>query len=225
MSISEKLITIAENQQRVYDAGFAAGQADSGESVWQYVYTMSETFKNAVFPANYELILTLPFVRSITYLVYQSTNLKKLTLRGGDSTYVVGGSYLFYHSELEEIDFSNFRNGGIKFSSSAKYPFRNCTQLRYIRGQIDMSSVTDTLHYFTSCGRLVEVRFKEGSIKVDLSIPSNNLSDDSIQSVVEGLADLTGAATQTLTLVSATGGKVTDAQKAQITAKNWTLVY
>ena len=30
MSISEKLISIAENQKKVYDAGYAAGQANGG---------------------------------------------------------------------------------------------------------------------------------------------------------------------------------------------------
>ena len=30
MSIAEKLTTIAENQQKVYDAGFTAGQAQGG---------------------------------------------------------------------------------------------------------------------------------------------------------------------------------------------------
>ena len=46
-----------------------------------------------------------------------------------------------------------------------------------------------------------------------------------MQSIIDGLKDLTGAESQTLTFHSAVGNKLTDTQKATITAKNWTLVY
>jgi endonuclease I len=49
--------------------------------------------------------------------------------------------------------------------------------------------------------------------------------NDSVQSIVDALKDLTGATAQTLTFHADVGGKLTDAQKATITAKNWTLVY
>jgi hypothetical protein len=54
---------------------------------------------------------------------------------------------------------------------------------------------------------------------------SNLLSAESVQGVIDCLKDLTGATAQTLTLHAAVGAKLTEAQKATITAKNWTLVY
>ena len=54
---------------------------------------------------------------------------------------------------------------------------------------------------------------------------SNLLSAESIQGVIDCLKDLTGATAQTLTFHKDVGAKLTDAQKATITAKNWTLVY
>ena len=54
---------------------------------------------------------------------------------------------------------------------------------------------------------------------------SRNLTPETIQSIIDGMADLTGATAQTLTFHKDVGAKLTDAQKATITAKNWTLVY
>lgn len=54
---------------------------------------------------------------------------------------------------------------------------------------------------------------------------SRLLSAESIQCVIDCLKDLTGATAQTLTFHKDVGAKLTDTQKATITAKNWTLVY
>lgn len=79
---------------------------------------------------------------------------------------------------------------------------------------------------FASCAEVQEVRFVENSIKHNINFSScPKLSDESIQSIIDGLADLTGGTAQTLTLHATVGGKLTDEQKATITAKNWTLVY
>lgn len=54
---------------------------------------------------------------------------------------------------------------------------------------------------------------------------SSLLSDESVRGIIDCLKDLTGATAQTLTFHKDVGAKLTDAQKATITAKNWTLVY
>ena len=64
------------------------------------------------------------------------------------------------------------------------------------------------------------------SIKTNFVIAkSSGLDTDTTQSIIDGLADLTGGETQTLTFHATVGGKLTDEQKAIITAKNWTLAY
>ena len=204
----------------------ATGSGGGGDDLWQYVYSLNTCFKNAIFPEDYELVMNLPFVATITYLIQDAQNLKKLTMYGGDSTVAIGGTYCFTNGTVEEIDLSNFRQGGICFAASAKYPFYSCSRLKYIRGEIDMSLVTSSLNYFYSCGQLVEVRFKKETIFVDLSITSANLSDASIESIIDGLAYITGQSTKpTLTLRNSVGIKLTDAQKARITDKGWILAY
>ena len=199
-----------------------------GKDLWQYVYSLNEPFKNATFPTDYELTLNLPFVTSLTNAIYGANKLKKLTLTGGNTTGgdgAITGLYCFTHGTVTEIDFSNFRDGGIRFASTAKYPFYNCTRLQYIRGEIDMSAVTSALNYFYYCNKLIDVRFKKGTISVDLVFTSTLLCEDFIQSVVDGYADMSGKTSPTLTVTATVGAKFTEAQKATLTAKNVTLAY
>ena len=66
----------------------------------------------------------------------------------------------------------------------------------------------------------------EGTIGKSIVFPNSpKLTTASVDSIINALKDLTGATAQTLTLHATVGAKLTDAQKAAITAKNWTLVY
>ena len=107
--------------------------------------------------------------------------------------------------------------------------FTQMRALEIIDGSpLDFSSVTsaNNTNAFPNCVSLKEVRFVPNSIKVSIKFANSNLlSTDTIQSIIDGLADLTGGTVQTLTLHATVGGKLTETQKATITAKNWTLVY
>lgn len=91
---------------------------------------------------------------------------------------------------------------------------------------LDFSSATTIVNPFNYHYSLKEVRFVETSIPLSISFSySSQLSTETIQSIIDGLADLTGGTAQTLTLHATVGEKLTDEQKATITAKNWELVY
>ncbi len=93
-------------------------------------------------------------------------------------------------------------------------------------GEMNIPKVTNTTGAFTACEALTTISFVPGCIHVSIGFQySDKLSDASIQSIIDGLADLTGATAQTLTFHATVGAKLTEAQKATITAKNWTLVY
>lgn len=93
-------------------------------------------------------------------------------------------------------------------------------------GEMDISNATNVTNMFFSCTTLKRVYFVRGCIKLSISFAqSSQLEDVAIQSIVDGLADLTGQATQTLTLHATVGAKLTDEQKAAASAKNWTLAY
>lgn len=91
---------------------------------------------------------------------------------------------------------------------------------------INLSSATNINNIFSFCSALKEVRFVANTIKLSITFAqSGDLSAETIQSIIDGLADLTGDTAQTLTLHATVGSKLTDEQKATITAKNWELVY
>lgn len=142
-------------------------------------------------------------VQSMINLVYQpasvkDTVLKKLTLNVNTKNATNFSGMIHYCTALEEIDGT----------------------------PLDLSSATNTTNIFAGCSNLIEVRFVTNSIKRSIPFNScNMLSTETIQSIIDGLADLSSGTAQTLTLHATVGAKLTDTQKATITAKNWTLVY
>ena len=79
---------------------------------------------------------------------------------------------------------------------------------------------------FQNCRSLTELTILNGTFGTSISFgDSPLLNDASRQSIINALADLTGATTQNVTFHADVGGKLTATQKAAITAKNWTLVY
>lgn len=78
---------------------------------------------------------------------------------------------------------------------------------------------------FNYSAALAEIRFS-GVIGKSINLPEcSKLSMESVDSIINALKNLAGQTAQTLTFHATVGGKLTEAQKAAITAKNWTLVY
>lgn len=159
--------------------------------------------------------------------------------------------YAFYGcSCIEEINFINMPDFAVsvdsmfslapniipdklkKISFSPKLNALNVTllfngrgSLEEIIGELDFSKITSANvqnNPFHGCTSLVEIRFTKESIKYNLSFTqSSQLSDESIQSILDGLA--TVSSTQTLALNSAVYAKLTEEQKQSATDKGWTI--
>lgn len=87
----------------------------------------------------------------------------------------------------------------------------------------NVTSFTDT---FYCCESLTHIRFVKETIKISLSFAQSPLlTDESIQSIFDGLADLTGEDSRVLTLNKALEEKITDEQKAYVVSKNWQLAF
>ena len=101
--------------------------------------------------------------------------------------------------------------------------FYRATNLKTLSLKVVASNVfANTFNYASA----IENLSIDGVIGTSLNLSwTTVLSNDSMQNIIDCLADLTGGAAQTLTLHSTVGAKLTDTQKATITAKNWTLVY
>ena len=151
-----------------------------------------------------------------------NTTVKHLTVNGGTPT-AVGAMFNmnWYGGILSHITINMDLSKVTTWSNFIMY-----AALAIVDGTpLNCSSATTNIdiRYVAS---LAEIRFASGSIKRNLYIgQSKALSDASIQSILDGLADLTGGTAQTLTLHATVGAKLTDEQKTAVAAKNWTLAY
>lgn len=296
MNMAKKLLQLKQDFDEVYEAGKAAGGGsgdyeqgyeDGKNSVGnplEYADKLYETFYGVTFPDEYELSLNLPNVTSLNSAFYGAKGIKKVTIKGNTAGNEVVFNRAFRGSPLETIDLSEFN---VIFGADLTTMCAYCSNLTNIIGELDFSNVTGGLNNaFEGANQLVTFTPKPNSIKISIKFAANNkLSDTSIQSIIDGLADLSpryyiaaqtgpdtyentgilienvisataqtadangvtiywveygiappniygnlaykegGGTTQTLTLHSTVGNKLTDTQKATITAKNWTLVY
>lgn len=105
--------------------------------------------------------------------------------------------------------------------------FFSCTNLKTIPSIKVTEQIKTYSDWFYNCKALEEINFTADSvIKANISfVNSPLLTPASMDSIIGALKDLTGGTAQTLTLHATAGGKLTQEQKAAITAKNWTLVY
>lgn len=135
------------------------------------------------------------------------------------------------------IDFSNgveFSRTfyGTKFTRIGVIDARKATRFYYVFNYssnlktIDKIISAETTPYNTAFGglrSLEEIRF-EGIIGASLAInESPLLSNASVQSIIDALADLAGQTTQRVSFHSSVIANMTDEQLLIITAKNWTI--
>ena len=221
MSIAEKLTAIAENVQRVYDAGKAAGggSAVADDSLY-YATSLSSVYKQALFPDNRSLVIRVKKPPAECYQAfYQATGLKSVKLVSEDTNAIFALNQAFREcASLEEVDLTECS----RRVSRLDYTFY-ISGVKRIKGALDLTECTNGNYGFFA-HNLEEVEFVPNTISVDIRFTSSSLTDASVQSIIEGLADLTGVEAKTLTL-NGVGASLTDEQKAAISAKNWTLVY
>lgn len=126
------------------------------------------------------------------------------------------------------IEYFNLKN--ISFSPkligiSFQYMFYNQQYLENINGEIDFTKIsakTGTDLMFYACNNLKEVRFTKESLKYDLQMAqSKSLSLESLQSIIDGLGNVT--TTRTLSLNATAYNKLTEEQKQSATDKGWTI--
>lgn len=224
MSVADKLQTIAENQQRVFEAGYDKGVYDS--YVWDAIAGNPE-FRLDKFRTP-EVVIDLPNLTTVRYFSgltanYANTTLKHLTINCPNQ---VTQAFSFVCGNLDNcithltlnIDFSLVAN----FNSN----LHNLEAVEIIDGTpLNWSSATSgTSGNFTRCFKLREVRFAPNSLPLQMNFGDcSELSDDSINSIINGLMQLEN--TQTVKFHKTVGEKLTEEQKSIIANKGWTLAY
>ena len=223
--IPEEMAAKLLNTEGDYERGYAEGY-EEGRDIWNYVRSISGAFQNNTFPTGTNFVLNIPNLSlsandgNINYIFRSTTGLESITLKCTTRGVAMHAHGAFSRcSDLKFLDLSEFNT---TFGTSTDV-FYSCKSLEEIRGEIENTTTNWTL-WFTSCVKLREVRFKANSIKGDLNISQSPLlSAESVQSIVDGLADMTGGTSYKLTLHADVKAKLTEEQLATIAAKNWTM--
>ena len=199
-----------------------------GTNYLDYVTKLTDLFKNAQFEENTEITIA-PKILNLSsgdyidaYSICESAeNLKKIKLiYDNEKPYRITSAFKECR-EIEEIDFGEkiVVNG-----TSTSQIFYNAVSLKKITSVLDFSLLTSNSSPFTGCASLEYVRLAENSVKTNISFSNSPLlSADSIQSIIDGLADSTGGTARTVTFHKDVKAKLTDEQKTQTTSKNWIL--
>lgn len=200
------------------------GKISSGnsENPLFYATNLRNLFQKASFPENYTITLKIPnlSIGSNASYMFNASNIYKIILEGdGNSNPTIYSYFCNGCSKLVEVDISNFNF----VAKEVSYMFASCNSLKTIIGEMDFSKCTTLINPFNACNKLEEVRFKKETIPLSIKVLSEYLTFESIQSIIDGLADLTDTDTQTLTLHADVKAKLTGEQIATIIGKNWTL--
>lgn len=205
-----------------YEQGFEDGKNSVGNPL-EYAKQLRDAYKDVTFPDDYEITLNIPNVNDLYRAFSGAKGIKKITIKHNNPEKTVNCQQLFNQAtQLKILDLTEFK---AKISGSLQQ-FLTHTGIIEVLGKVDLSGVTDFYLAFSQSKNLARFTPKPNSINLSISFAqSADLDDVSIQAIIDGLADLTGQTTQTLTVHKTVGEKLTDTQKATITAKNWTLAY
>ena len=203
------------------------GIQSGGENLLDYAMSFGYLFYKKTFPTDYDT-LTLnvhldeqsEVSQTFNRTFANTSNLERIVLSG----YVNGNVRFvntFQNTKAHVIDLSNLECTIETLNSTFMYTGDN---LQTILGELDLSSCTNVNSAFGYAYKLKNITFKANTIKISISfVHCHSLSNASIQSIIDGLADLTGGTAQTVEFHADVKAKLTDEQKTQITSKNWIL--
>ncbi len=228
MTITEKLTTIAQNMPKVYDAGKAEGGRSEYDRFW-------DAYQENGNRQNYNYAFA-------GWGWNDNTFQPKHPIVGSGQSHS-SCDYIFSHSKVSRVDmdFSGFKRityilyGNqattwvnvidLKSANNVEGLFHSAVVLETIERLVSYEHTPWIGNCFQNATNLTNIAL-DGVIAASINFRwSPLLTDASVQSIIDHLKDLTGATAQTLSFHADVGAKLTDAQKATITAKNWTLVY
>ncbi len=251
MATADLITQLKKDFDDVYAAGKAAGGGsgdyeqgyeDGKNSVVDYMkYAQAIKFKNLNLFGTSEVELNFEELTDLTEMFWanagdaqwvRNTTIEHITI---NTKAKVKNMYRIFANTNSSAADTTLKHVTLNFdldienafqSVNLNNAFQNAKGIEIIDGTPLNVSNTNTFNStFTQCINLREIRFAANSIKGSISFANSNLlSADTIQSIIDGLADLTDGTAQTLTLHATVGSKLTDEQKATITAKNWELV-
>ena len=216
MNIAEKLQTVAENQQKVYDAGYAAGQSAGGNTDEAYQDGFADG-KLAEYDAFWDVLQQKGNRRNYWGAFASWTDEIFKPKYPIVATAIKSMFYLSTITQLPTMDFS----GGI-YALENTFDYTSVITIEKI---IIKADGTQRINQgFTGCRKLVNVSF-EGVIGASISFADCSLlSKASIENVVGVLSNTTTGTTATFNKAAVNNAFTTDEWNALVATKpNWTV--
>jgi hypothetical protein len=220
----EDLLTLEQMPEEI--RGISGG--GSGEEFHITSYAASFTFATEVEEITDNITLHLERASSLGNLTdLKNINAPKMTVYISNKCTGLSRSFGRGNSSdggaLQTIEII----GNLSKVTTYNQAFQGRYNLREIICELDFTSITTAnglSNMFTNTPALEEVRFKENTLQVSINLASNPLlSNDSIESIIKGLVDMTDSTSPSLFLHKDVKAKLTETQIATITNKNWTL--
>ena len=196
---------------------------------WSNVITANNALRGCLNIQQEYLYLNTTNATILGYLFYQSNcGLKELTINVSSAEDISG--LVGQDCSIKRVNFigncnkvKTSTNMAIWGSLEEIHCYTDETMTEEI--PLDLSSNTTTTMFYNA-PQFKHAMFAPQSIKISMDVGYTSVLDDStIQSFVDGFADMTGQTAPTLKVNKKVGEKMTDEQKTTLTAKNVILVY
>ena len=229
MTVGEKLVTIAENQQKIFDLGkqdeynaFWDAYQKAEDGSFRQINFTGAGWNDVTFKPKYNIYCTGNC--SSMFQRCAVTNLTKALFDRNVALYTSGATSLTYaFAQMETVELHTIDISQLK-GTNAKNLFYGSKKLRYIDQVTFPWLELDTTGMFHGCEELEEIRIG-GKIMSDISFQwSPKLSFSSLSSIILALYNYSGSGvTRTLTLGSNNIAKLTDTKKREVIQKGWDL--
>ena len=219
-----------------YEIGYNVGYAEGENSVENYLpYVSAARFPNLNLFGKADVVINMPLLKSAAEMFRPydgsaevlNNTVEHITINSESQPTRAENMFDFFvhrysNDKLKHITLN------VDFSKATLVGamFQGCVNVERVDGiPLDFSSVTSPITLVIP-SKLAHIRFAPNSIKKMIDLGGGySFTDETVQSAIDGLVDLTGQTALKVVFAPPIGAKLTDEQKATITAKNWTLVY
>lgn len=202
----------ADGYKDGYDEGYSKGYSEGYEQGYSkkvdYIpYVSSIVFSSAISEITDDIYLDLPNATTIQESFRGRTlNCEKVTVKVSNKCttfrWAFGG--ILANENLKTIEILGDTSSVTDFSNA----FRNRKNLENIIGNFDCSSVTNFGDMLMNVNTIKGFFPKAGTIKASMYLGQPSLTDESIDAIVNGYADMTGQTAPVLTVHSTVKAKI-----------------
>lgn len=207
-------------EQTMKDIGNAI-RLKSGTEKKLKPYEMPKAISDIPSVAHPEQYFKVPrYAGEISRLFIGCNKLKDFTVDFSEAERLTIANFAFRQTTMTSLNII----GELPLNLEARTMFAQNSKLVSVTGTPVNISTFRYTDVFSGNPLLEEIRFAAGGIANSFDIAySSKLSDKSIQSVIDGLADCTGLTTRIIYFHTTVVKKLTEKQLKQVSSKNWSI--